>query len=43
MSFLTKFYKLTINKIPSKNSSKGVIKKLRIFILKNVFNKIGDR
>lgn len=42
MRILRKIYLLTINKIPSKNSSKGIINRLRVVILKKLFGRIGN-
>lgn len=41
MRILRKFYLITINKFPSQNSSKGIINRLRVVILRKLFGRIG--
>lgn len=40
--FLRKFYILIINKIPTSNSSRGLINNIKTRVLKNIFRKIGN-
>ena len=42
MRILRKFYLISINKLPSQNSSKGIINSLRVVILRKLFGGIGD-
>ena len=42
MRVLRKFYLLMINKVTFQNSSRGVINKLRVFILRKIFNNVGN-
>lgn len=42
MRIVRKLYLLTLNKIPSQNSSKGLINNLRLKILRKLFKSVGE-
>lgn len=42
MNIIRKIYLLTLNKVPDKNSHKGIINTLKVKILRRLFNKMGE-
>lgn len=42
MNIIRKIYLLTLNKVPDKNSHKGIINALKVKILRRLFNKMGE-